>query len=67
MDVDPVTDSDEVAFFGYEAMIGSEFKKRTQLACELDASPSFPDLLHPKLKRGEPRDKLHAEWANQLP
>jgi hypothetical protein len=28
--------------------------------------PSVPDLLHPKLKRGEPRDKLHAEWANQL-
>ena len=27
MDVDPVTDSDEVAFLGYEAMIGSEFKR----------------------------------------
>ena len=27
MDVDPVTDSDEVAFLGYEAMIGSEFEK----------------------------------------
>jgi hypothetical protein len=29
--------------------------------------PSVPDLLAPKLKRGEPRDKLHSEWANQLP
>ncbi len=27
MDVDPVTDSDEVAFLGYDAMVGSEFEK----------------------------------------
>lgn len=25
--------------------------------------PSIPDLLAPKLKRGEPRDKKHAEYA----
>jgi hypothetical protein len=28
--------------------------------------PSISDLLVPKLKRGEPRDKLHAEWAAKL-
>ena len=28
--------------------------------------PSVPDLLVPKLKRGEPRDILHASWAKQL-
>ena len=29
--------------------------------------PSVDDLLAPKLKRGEPRDKAHAEWAKRLP
>jgi hypothetical protein len=28
--------------------------------------PSIDDLLFPKLKRGEPRDKLHAAWAANL-
>jgi hypothetical protein len=28
--------------------------------------PSVEDLLAPKLKRGEPRDILHASWAKQL-
>jgi len=28
--------------------------------------PSVEDLLVPKLKRGEPRDKAHAEWAQKL-
>jgi hypothetical protein len=28
--------------------------------------PSVPDLLVPKLKRGEPRDILHASWAKTL-
>lgn len=28
--------------------------------------PAIEDLLAPKLKRGEPRDKLHAAWAKQL-
>jgi hypothetical protein len=93
MDVDPVTDSDEVAFLGYEAMVGSEFEKehgwhvnlmpaqvlnemlpgwhvrasRKNYGNLLAVVPSVPDLLHPKLKRGEPRDKLHSEWAKQLP
>ena len=93
MDVDAVTDSDAVAFLGYEAMIGSEFEKENgwhvnlmprQVLNEMPTGwenrakqktyrhllvivPSVPDLLAPKLKRGEPRDKLHAEWAKQLP
>jgi len=28
--------------------------------------PSIEDLLIPKLRRGEPRDKVHAEWARRL-
>jgi hypothetical protein len=28
--------------------------------------PAVNDLLIPKLKRAEPRDKMHAEWAKQL-
>jgi hypothetical protein len=28
--------------------------------------PSVDDLLFPKLKRGEPRDKIHASWAEKL-
>jgi len=28
--------------------------------------PAVDDLLGPKLKRGEPRDILHAEWAKRL-
>jgi len=28
--------------------------------------PSVDDLLFPKLKRGEPRDKVHASWAEKL-
>ncbi len=28
--------------------------------------PSVGDLLIPKLKRGEPRDIKHAEWANSI-
>jgi len=28
--------------------------------------PSVDDLLIPKLKRGEPRDKAHAEWARKV-
>lgn len=44
----------------------SRAKKKTY-RCLLVTVPSVPDLLAPKLKRGEPRDKLHAEWAKQLP
>jgi hypothetical protein len=28
--------------------------------------PSVDDLIFPKLKRGEPRDKIHASWAECL-
>ena len=92
MDVDPVTDSEEVALLGYEAMIGSEFERTHGWHVNLMPSavlsemptdwkfrahrktygllevivPSVADLLIPKLKRGEPRDKAHAEWAKRL-
>jgi hypothetical protein len=92
MDVDPVTDSEQVALLGYEAMIGSEFEKQHGWHVNLMPSavlsempigwqtrahrknygllevvvPEVSDLLVPKLKRGEPRDKAHAEWAKQL-
>ena len=92
MDVDPVTESEQVALLGYEAMIGSEFEKShgwhvnlmpTAVLAEMPADwksrakrkvydllevivPSVDDLLIPKLKRGEPRDKAHAEWARKL-
>ena len=92
MDVDPVTDCEQVALLGYEAMIGSEFEKEhgwhvnlmpSAVLSEMPADweeralrktygflevmvPSIPDLLVPKLKRGEPRDKAHADWASKL-
>jgi len=92
MDVDPVTDSDEVAMLCYEALIGSEFERihgwhvnlmPETVLNELDAGwrqrvtqklvgrltlivPSPTDLLVPKLKRNEPRDRVHAEWAKQV-
>jgi len=92
MDVDPVTESEEVALLGYEAMIGSEFEKthgwhvnlmpfavlnefpsdwrtRSKQKCYGQLTvivPCVADLLISKLKRGEPRDKLHAQWASQL-
>lgn len=89
MDVDPVTDSEEIAMLGYDAMIGSDFEKThgwhvnlmpQAVLREFPADwraraqtkeyglltvvvPCVDDLLIPKLKRGEPRDKKHAEWA----
>ena len=89
MDVDPVTDSDEVAMLCYEALIGSEFERihgwhvnlmPESVLNELAAGwkrraaqrqigklnllvPAPADLLAPKLKRNEPRDRVHAEWA----
>lgn len=92
MDVDPVTEHDEIALLGYESLIGSEFEQihgwhvnlmprsvmeefasdwrfRAKTVCYGRMTvvvPSVADLLVPKLKRGEPRDKLHAEWARQL-
>ena len=92
MDVDPITDSDEVARLCYEAVIGSEFERthgwHVNLMPDLvlrelpndwepRAStksyellsvtvPAPADLLVPKLKRGEPRDQRHAEWAKRV-
>jgi hypothetical protein len=89
MDVDPVTDNDEVAMHCYAALIGSEFERThgwhvnlmpPSVLRELPAGwepratqkqigkltvivPSPADLLAPKLKRNEPRDRAHAEWA----
>ena len=92
MDVDPVTDSDEVAMHCYEALIGSEFERThgwhvnlmpesvlrelpsgwlqratRKLIGKLDLIvPAPADLLAPKLKRNEPRDQAHAEWAKRV-
>jgi hypothetical protein len=92
MDVDPVTDCDEVAMLCYEALIGSEFERihgwhvnlmpetvlnefpsgwksrATQRQIEdLNLLVPVPaDLLAPKLKRNEPRDRAHAEWAKRV-
>lgn len=92
MDVDPITDSDEVARFCYEAMIGSDFERehgwhvnlmpdfvlrelpdgwQTRVATKqygqlLVIVPSPADLLVPKRKRNEPRDRAHEAWARQL-
>ncbi len=91
MDVDPITDSDEVARLCYEALIGSEFERingwHVNLMPELVmrefpadwelralaknygkllvVAPSIADLLVPKLRRNEPRDRVHSEWAKQ--
>jgi hypothetical protein len=91
-DVDPVTDSDEVAMHCYEALIGSEFERThgwhvnlmpESVLQELPAGwkqratqkqigrlnlivPAPADLLAPKLKRNEPRDRAHAEWAKRV-
>ena len=89
MDVDPVTDSDEVAERCYDAMIGSEFELRhgwhvnlmpDSVLRELPAGwearaatrnygaltvtvPAPDDLLAPKRRRNEPRDRAHEAWA----
>lgn len=92
MDVDPVTDSDEVAMHCYAALIGSEFERihgwhvnlmPESVLQQLPAGwqqraaikqigrlnlvvPSPADLLAPKLKRNEPRDRNHAQWAKHI-
>ena len=92
MDVDPVTNSDEVATHCYEALIGSEFERThgwhvnlmpETILQELPANwksratgrligklqllvPAPADLLAPKLKRNEPRDRAHSEWAKRI-
>ncbi len=92
MDVDPITDSDEVARLCYDALIGSEFEQKhgwhvnlmpdlvlrefppgwegraadknySQLTVVV---PAAADLLVPKRKRNEPRDRAHAAWAERL-
>lgn len=92
MDVDPITDSDEVARLCYEALIGSEFEQRhgwhvnlmpEQVLREFPTDwesraarkqygnlqvvvPAVADLLVPKRKRNEPRDRAHAAWAGRV-
>src|SRR5207249_2725194 len=92
MDVDPVTDSDELARRCYDCLIGSEFEREhgwhvnlmpTSALDELPAGwreraaksllgkltlivPQAADLLVPKLRRGEPRDRKHYEWARAI-
>jgi hypothetical protein len=92
MDVDPVTDSDALAWMCYDALIGSEFERRhgwhvnllpTSILRELPDGwearaarrsygslavviPAVADLLAPKLRRNEPRDRAHADWAKSL-
>lgn len=92
MDVDPVTDSDEVAKLCYEALIGSEFERthgwhvnlmpdtvlnelpsgwqeraiKKQIGKLNLTVPAPVDLLAPKLKRNEARDRAHAEWARRI-
>lgn len=91
-DVDPITDSDEIASFCYDAVIGSEFEREhgwhvnlmpQSVLRELPADwparatrreygkvtlvvPHPKDLLAPKLKRGEPRDLKHFDWAKRI-
>jgi hypothetical protein len=92
MDVDPITDSDEVARLCYDALIGSEFEQAHGWHVNLmpqmvlqELPPDWParaslkrygwlevvvpapaDLLVPKLKRNEPRDRAHVEWSRQV-
>jgi hypothetical protein len=91
MDADPVTDSDELAWLCYDALIGSEFEQEHGWHINLMPSsalnempedwksraakaqyhnlivvvPHPSDLLAPKLRRNEPRDRLHAIWAQE--
>ena len=91
MDVDPVTESEEVAMHCYEALIGSEFERthgwhvnlmppavlgELPVGWEQRATfkrigflqltvPAPADLLVPKLRRNEARDRAHAEWAKR--
>jgi hypothetical protein len=92
MDVDPITDSDEVARFCYQAIIGSEFEEvhgwhinlmpdlvlrefpsdwRSRSSRKVYGRlevvvPSPEDLLVPKRKRNEPRDRAHEAWARAV-
>ncbi len=92
MDVDPVTDDEEVARLAYDCLIGSEFeaehgwhvnlmpksvldelpkgwKSRSATKSYENLSvqvPSPEDLLAPKQRRDEPRDRAHLAWAKEM-
>jgi hypothetical protein len=92
MDVDPITDSDEIARLCYEALIGSEFEMQHGWHVNLMPQavlsefpedwqdrattrtyglltvtvPSPSDLMVPKRRRNEPRDRAHEAWAQGL-
>lgn len=92
MDVDPVTDSEEVAELCYDAMIGSDFEQQHGWHVNLMPDvvlrelppgwesralqhtygflavtvPSPDDLLVPKRRRNEPRDRAHETWARAV-
>ena len=92
MDVDPVSDSDEIIRLCYEALVGSEFERThgwhvnlmpDSVLLELPVHwqaraskhsygnltvvvPAPVDLLAPKLRRNEPRDRAHADWSKRL-
>ena len=92
MDVDPITDSDELARLCYESIIGSDFELQHGWHVNLMPDivlrefpsdwqsrasdkhygqlhvivPSPADLLVPKRKRNEPRDRSHETWARSL-
>jgi hypothetical protein len=92
MDVDALTDSDEIADACYDCLIGSEFERshgwhvnlmpnavlrelpsdwRTRAASApvgllTVVVPQPADLLEPKLRRGEPRDQRHYDWAARI-
>ena len=92
MDVDPITDSEEVARLCYDALMGSEFEQkhgwhvnlmpdlvlrefppewperlsRKTYGLLLLEVPSPSDLLVPKRKRNEPRDRAHDTWARSV-
>ncbi len=92
MDVDPITDSDEIAHVCYASVIGSDFERshgwhvnlmpelalrelpgdwRIRAAIRIYGTltvtvPSSADLLVPKLRRNEPRDRQHKAWAESI-
>ncbi len=92
MDVDPITDSEEVARLCYDSLIGSEFEQKHGWHVNLMPNrvledfppdwesrsssktygaltvtvPSPADLLVPKRKRNEPRDRAHETWAKTI-
>lgn len=92
MDVDPITDSEEIAVHCHDAMIGSEFEREHGWHVNLmpkSALREFPtdwesrassrnygwltvvvpspsDLIAPKLKRNESRDRAHHAWTQRI-